>query len=454
LPGVAGGASWRSTITVRSDVDLERRLIARLELDPPPRSVWVTDLVDPRTAFYRRTHPQPVPPDRSARMAAGRDLHDQIESALAEAPHLEVRRQRGGIVGQIDMYDELPTELKTTGSPVDAEGIRRGRPTYLEQLGLYCGLVDRVDGRLLVASTEGGPGLRVFDATFPDLTAIWQEAVRGAGALRTALESGRPGSLPACGWRGRGCPYEDARVCECTGAETPLSFPVASRVGTLVERPSEAERLLARWKETRAAAPTARRLRDLMYPRRAFFERIDPEALAAAPGAPFSPDDSLYRRLADLLEDEPAGAVTRVHPGNPPAPEAIPCYQGEPFLLKSSRVGRVPAPAALLQDQPNYFLELGIRCAIMGRPDGWLFIGYDRAERAADRVRAYRVRFDPTGPLQEETAARRRGLETALATGDPAGTPACPGWMVTTCPYRQRCGCGSGGSPVSGPTGK
>ncbi len=441
---------WRTAVSVRSDVELERSLIERLEREPRRRSIWVTDLVDPRTAYYRQTAPMPIAPERAARMEAGRELHETIGAALAEAPHLEVRVQRDGIVGQIDLFDELPTELKTTGSLVDAEGIRRGRPAYLEQLGLYCALTDRHAGRLLLASSEVAHDLRVFDTEFSDLTGVWADATQGAEALRRALDLGTPEGLPGCAWRGRGCPYEDGRVCDCEGTEPPHSYPIAARAGPIVERPEEAVRLRDRWSARPSSPAAARRFRDLLYPRRTFFERTSPAPTGEPSEGSRPPSaDGLYRRLSELLESGTAGEVSRVHPGALAAPEAVACYRGWPFLLKITRAWRTPAPVELIDRQPHYFLDLGLRSAAIGSRDGWLFLGYERAERPADRVRVYRVRFDPLAPFRETADARRAALDRALAQHDPAEAPPCPDWMARDCAYRDRCGCGPG--PVTAP---
>ncbi|MCI4331177.1 MAG: hypothetical protein L3K19_04950 [Thermoplasmata archaeon] len=445
---------WTGSVQVRSETELERQLLERLDREPRRRAIWVTDLVDPRTAYFHLKAPVLIPPERAAKMDSGREIHAAVEAALAEAAHQEVRVQREGIVGQIDLFDDRPTELKTTGSLVGAEAIQRGRPAYLEQLGLYCALVQRTAGRLLLASTAESPELRVFDTEFSDLAGVWRDATEGAASLRKAIERGTPEGLPSCAWRGRGCPYEDQRVCDCTGGEAPFPYPIAARAGPLTERPEESERLTRRWAERPNLRPTVRRFRDLLYPRRAFFEQTVPAPTSGGPPGPPPPRaDDLYRQLSDLLESGPPGEVSRVHPGST-GPESVACFRGQPFLLKVTRAWRTPSPAELLAGQPNYFLELGVRCAALRSADGWLFIGYERADRPLDRLRVYHVRFDPLSAVEGVAESRRKGLEEALASGQPEAATPCPGWMFRNCAYRAQCACGADAVTTGETTGR
>ncbi|HTT35850.1 MAG TPA: hypothetical protein VMH78_08310, partial [Thermoplasmata archaeon] len=208
------GPDWRATVRLEPAAEITDAIDRRRPLVAREGTVSVTELVDPRPAFFRRRSPVPVPPGRRRRQAAGRALHERIGSALAAPGHREIRVRRGGIVGFVDLVEELPIELKTT-ERLPADGpIAESRPSYLEQLAWYCALLGADRGRLLVVADDGGrPGAcRVFDVAIADRDRLLEELDRRAAALRSALAAGSPDLLPRCRWVGRGCEFASAGV--------------------------------------------------------------------------------------------------------------------------------------------------------------------------------------------------------------------------------------------------
>ncbi|MGI0133077.1 MAG: hypothetical protein ACREDK_08350 [Thermoplasmata archaeon] len=436
---------WRASVSIRPDEDLRAEIDHRRDAARPRRSIWVTDLLDLRTAYYTRVAPQPTPPERRARLGMGQTLHAAIGSRLAPARNLEVRVQREGIVGQIDLLEDFPTELKSTSALPDPTSLAESRPQYIEQLAMYCALVDRPTGRLLIVQvTDDRPGpVAIFDLAFRELPAVFDEMLRRADRLRSAWERRSPEGLPACEWRGRGCPFQTADVCACTGAEARPSRSLLEAVERLEFLPVESRELTDELVRSPPAPPIARKFRDLLYPRRAYFERLTPPGAAAA-GETVGPPvaDDLYRQVSDLLEGGAPGEVTRAPPTEGGPAESVACFRGDPYLLKVSRAWRRATPTELLDHQPQYFLDLGLRCAAVGRAEGWLLLAYERAERWPDRLETYRVRFDPLASLQRLARERTDALEDAVRRRDPTKLPACPDWMYERCDYRDVCGCG------------
>jgi hypothetical protein len=432
-------------VTVAEAPELGAELLARYRSHRPVRGVVVTDLLDPRAAYWRAVAPIPPTDEESARLAEGRRIHEQLGRQLAPATAREVRVRRDGIVGKIDILDGRPLELKSTSNlPSPTEDPRATRPSYLEQLAMYAALVDRADGRLIVvrAVSEGVAAARVWDVEFGSLPAIRAEMVRRADALRHAREVATPEGLPRCAWFDRGCAFQRERACQCSGTEPNLSNVVLEETGRPAARPevaAEVERLLA----SRTSGPgEVARFRELAYPRRAYFDGVEagPGRAAEDAGPAGAPDETWSAVLA-VLEDGPAGEYELRHdPSGEPA-EAIPTFRGDPILVKSSRSLR-PVPAdSLVPQRPHYVLELGLRCASLGRPDGWLVLGMERVPSDGDWIRVQRIRFGSERALREFLQRRKEKLSLARRRSDPAGLPTCPTWMVERCPHRLLCGC-------------
>ncbi len=448
---------WRATVTVTPEPRMRAALLARLEGGPPSPSVWVTDLIDPRPAYYRRRVVVPPTPERRERQLAGRLLHALIESALAAPGNFEVRVRREGIVGQIDLFEHEPTELKTTEALPEPDALAETRPGYLDQLGMYCALTDRPSGRLLVVeSVQGAPGrCQVYDVKFRSLSRVWEEMRGRASALREADLHNAPQPLPRCGWFDRGCEFQDAHVCDCTGGEPEAVPGIRNEVdllrlnGPLTETVQGQLRGLA----SLEGPPAVERFRDLLYPRRTYFERTAPIPDAPAGSAVPVPRQErwdLFRSLLDAIDSGPSGEATRVPVPTGEPLESVPCLEGFPYLLKVTRAPRRRSGEELVGAQPHYFLDLGFRCASLGVPQGWLILGYERNRTWEERLDVFRVRFHPLESVGGIASDRAAALARALLTARPETLPACPSWMVEDCPYRERCGCGPSPSAPGG----
>lgn len=435
---------WADGVRIAPAREAAAELIARRAGLEGRRSVWVTDLVDLRPGYWRNVAPVVPTPERRALMEAGREAHVRVGHALAEARYREVRLQREGITGQIDLLEDRPTELKTTRLLPGSDPARSVRPSYLDQLVMYCALSERPEGRLLLVDPSTAPvAVAAFDLHVPDLAPVWVEMRERARLLREALERRTPSELPVCPWRGRGCEFETSEVCGCGGSEPPPRPSLGALASPPAPAPSVAEQVGARLRDPPGPAPPARRFRDLLYPRRAYFERTEPpdEPEEGAPAERAGGGDDLYRTLSDLLEAGPVGEVSREPTRDGEPIESVACFRGDPILLKVSRAWNATARDDLLAAQPQYFLDLALRCGALGRNDGWLLIGYARAPSWDEKVYLYRVSFGDVSALEAELAARRETLRAAIAAGRPFDLPACPTWMYESCRYRSRCDC-------------
>lgn len=416
----------------------------------------MTDLLALRRAYFRAVVPGvPIPPARQARLDQGRTVHRVVGSRLGREGLLEARVRREGIVGRIDILSEVPVEVKTAGSFVEPENLASVRPDHLEQLAMYCAIVGRPVGRLLTLLVGGKvvSDVQALDLSFRSPERILEEMRRRADLLWTAWATARPDALSRCPWFGRGCEFEAANACHCTGEEPIESSQILEEVSSIVAREDVRARVQGEIAGPLSSeeAPTLTRFREVLYPRRAFFERTAParETVPAPEGGesltPSRPPD-LYGRLMEALESGPAGEVARIPPRAEEPEEDVAGFRGRPLLTRTSRAWARFRPEEIIARSPQYALELGFRCAVTGTDSGFLVLGFEKAETDTDRVQVLEVRFRTLTPFARRLREQSAALATALRERAPGRLEACPDWMVPDCPYRSECGCGTSGA--------
>src|SRR3989475_11285108 len=163
-------------------------LTAALKRQGRRRRISVTDLVNPRQAFFQRARPDIQPdPERRQAMLAGTGFHEVFGRAVSTEEFVEQFVEFEGIVGKIDIYDDVPVELKTTSSV--PQGADAARPSYVDQLGMYCAMTGALRGRLVVYGRERfgrPPQLRAFRLRVTRLDPIKAEMFRRRDLLRRA----------------------------------------------------------------------------------------------------------------------------------------------------------------------------------------------------------------------------------------------------------------------------
>src|SRR5205809_4633720 len=250
---------------------IKDELSAALTRQGRRRRLSVTDLVNPRQAFFQRTRPDIQPdPERKQAMLAGTGFHEVFGRAVSTEESVEQFVEFQGIVGKIDIYDDVPVELKTTASL--PQGAAAARPSYIDQLGMYCTMTGRDEGRLFVykRALYGRPGaLKGFDLHFRNLGEVEREMVRRRDRFRDAPARNGPSPLRRCGCFARRCDYR--AVCGCATAE-PLGRVVPAAAVRIAENPELVAAMTALLTDAPKPGPQFR-LNDLVFPRRAAIER-------------------------------------------------------------------------------------------------------------------------------------------------------------------------------------
>ncbi|MFO7711843.1 MAG: hypothetical protein R6V51_01355, partial [Dehalococcoidia bacterium] len=394
-----------------------------------------------------RKYPEIVPPlEKQQLMWAGTGFHKTFGSAVSSEEYLEQFVEAEGVVGKIDIYDSIPVEVKTTSRPVDAENLLQQRPTYVEQLGMYCAMVNKHDGEIIVYQRQvddpsSASPLLVYHVTFPDLEAVRSEMRRRRDLLLEALTSNDPGNLPACVWFNRQCDY--SRVCDCKTTSQKAAHEIAALASEMYVDSTTCQQLLRKMAQPHPSQVF--RINDVVFPRKAFFERM--KAREAAQAGEVSEEKGEYLRsmdergfldaLRDSLRYGAPGEAQRVPVRHTSLADLVQIWQNMPTILRdprfSSLVERVRLPRAF----PHYFLRLAFECALTDHSRGRLLIYYVKVPKEDAKLMVYDVTFRNLDAIRAEAVRRVDLLEkgrTALEL------PKCPSWLCSYCDYRVECG--------------
>lgn len=433
--------------------------------------VTVTQIVDPRQAYWEIAAPGVVVPlDRIEKMEAGSVFHDRFSHVVSAEAFREQMVFRERIRGKIDIYENHPVEVKTTG-PMP-EDIARDRPSYLAQLLFYCALVEKESGHIVVIS-RSGPEVRGFDllrafrVEVTDVDRVWEEAKRRRDLLLDAWGRRDPSRLPGCGWFSAGCKFEGR--CDCTSGASDDDRAMLS-VAKVTHDPEEELRLKrllldngeAAWKhEDSFAADTVPplKLRDFVFLRKNLIDRLDdlergPDG--KTPGEEEEATPAVTTGGAEKLQ-EISGSATFSGIRKRVLREAGASYVhlrrgviddpwvsvsgGTPLLFKMTKLRRPVDRDELVKMFPDEIAQLGVSASLLGARRGRLVLYYERVEDEKQKLLVYDVDFRDTKPFEDGAVGIAEAWAAAWKARDPSLLPACPSWSVERCRLGERCAC-------------
>lgn len=423
-------------------------------------NITVTDLLNPAEAYQKRVHPEIAPSiERLERMRSGTGFHDLFGAAVAGAEFREQLVEADGVVGKLDIFEDVPTELKTTQRAVRKADLPKGFASWIEQLGLYCWMTGKENGRLIVRlrGIDDRPvPLDVYDMRFDDLDAIGAEARRRRDLLADAVARGDPGKLPRCAYFDRGCDYRG--VCDCAGEKAAWVSTIAERARDITPNPELAREFAEKVARVR---PKTTGLNALVFPRKCFLE----EQAAATPvedaaeetesgeglAAPLTEMDKygLQRALARDIFASRGGETTFKACAFEGVEARVRLHQSVPTLFRVSPFERVVEPGRSIQTWQHYWLRLAFECAMASVAKGRLVVYFKNTEKDLSRLVVYEATVRDIEAVRAEMKRRADALAAARAAGpaaDPKTLPACPPWMSKFCAFAEKCGCGSGGA--------
>lgn len=439
------------TATIQAKYNLMERLELYRRLNAPQtrNAITVTDLLNPKLAYFVRKRPDiPVPLDQQERMMEGTGFHKLFGRAVAPDHFLEQSIAWNGVRGRIDLINEFPVEIKSTASLSDGD-IHNLRPKYFEQIGMYCSMTDISRGQVIVyvGNWKRNPDitgdLRVWNVEFTDLDAVREEMVRRRDLLIQALETENPAILPTGECARFQCRFNEANVCDCH--DSPWLMPNIAEMATVVDNPSEAHRYLVALRDYCQRSPPAEfSFWDLIFPREAFLTRqaeIDEE----------EDDDgiedldaqarkSMKMGIRDGLKHGARGEFVTKSIENGALRGYVTYQRDVPWAFKLCYWNNVAAANNSLAVAKAFGLHLqvlGMQCAALGEKKARIAVWYPKLEEDR-RLVVYDIEFVNLGPYQRMMEERLAQLEKAKSVTD---LPLCPSWKFKSCRHRQRCGC-------------
>ena len=430
--------SPRFISTIEANRTIKDELTEAASRQSARRRISVTDLVNVRQAYFRRTRPDIVIPlDRRQLMWAGTGFHQLFGAAVSSEEFLEQFLELDGIVGKVDIFEDVPVELKTTSFMPQEIG---DRGSYFDQLGMYCAMARKGEGQLLVyrrAVRGQEPMLRAWRIGFSDLPAIEAEMRMRRDLLARALDAEDPSALPRCEWHGKSCDYRE--VCGCDEAE-PDQRVVPDGTYDVREDPGLAQAFMAKLR-CREPGETFG-IHDLVFPRKSLLERSGAEGGEREQDEPERSLQSMERSgfqmaLLDALYYGMPGAFKGVPVRLRSLKGVVRTFRGVPTLFRSSRFREIVDRDRLPHAQPHYFDRLAFDCALAGQESGRLVLYYENLP--GEKFMVYDVRLRNLDAIADEADRRLAVLE---AGGPPEALPACPQWMSKFCRFAPACGCG------------
>ena len=438
-------ASYVSHIEANRSV--KDALMQSLKTRRPPYRISVTDLLNLKQAYFRRKYPEIVPPlEKQQLMWAGTGFHKTFGSAVSSEEYLEQFVEAEGIVGKIDIYEKIPVEVKTTSTPVDTKDLLKYRPNYIEQLGMYCAMVNAHEGEIIIYQRQGEKSpstspLLVYHVTFPDLEAIREEMRRRRDLLVQALISNDPSNLPVCPWFNKLCDY--SQVCDCATTSVPASHEIAELAGEIYVDSTTCEQLLSKMAGSQPSQLFG--INDIVFPRKAYFNRLKLQEIAS--GEEVREEKEGYLRsmdergfldaLRDSLRYGAPGEAQRIPVQHLPLADLVQIWQNLPTILRDPKFSSLVERERLPRTFSHYFLRLGFDCALTENTKGRLLLYYVRVPKEDAKLMVYEVNFRNLNAVKAEALRRLELLEKATS---PLQLPKCPSWMCSYCDYRLECG--------------
>lgn len=426
-------------------------LVRSLSSAAPRRRISVTDLTSLKQAYFRRKHPEIVPSlEKRQVMWSGTGFHEMFGAAVSSEEYLEQFVEFEGVVGKIDIFEDIPVEVKTTRRLAEESDLAKNRPSYIEQLGMYCAMTGVDQGRIVIYQREAEQGrlpLSVFRVRFSDLGAIREEMRRRRDLLESALAGDDPSHLPSCSWGDHGCDYSP--VCDCRENRVETTYGIRDQAGVLEVDDASARQFL----DQLAAAPPRRqtrvKLNDIVFPRKTFLARSAPETRV-------DEDDPERETREHLNSMEKWGVIARVRDallyGEGADSKRVPVslgalsdmvqlHQGRPAMVRQMQLNTIVQRERLPAMSGHFFSRLGFECALTGQNTGRLALYYPKVQGDDAKIMVYDVSFRDIKALKDEASRRVGLLETAARVTD---LPSCPQWMCRYC--REGKSCNGGGT--------
>lgn len=428
---------------IEANRSVKDALMQSLKTRRPPFRITVTDLLNLKQAYFRRKYPEIIPPlEKQQLMWTGAGFHKTFGLAVSSEEYLEQFVEAEGIVGKIDIYEKIPVEVKTTSIPLDTKDLLQSRPIYIEQLGMYCAMVNAHEGEVILYQPRSPESpLAVYHVAFPDLEAIRIEMRRRRDLLMQALIANDPSNLPLCPWFNKQCDYSE--VCDCKTTSLQSSYEIAKLAEEIYLDDRACQKLLKKIALPKPS-PTFR-INDIVFPRKAYLKRLKLRETTSSEEVQEEQEEYLrsmgergfLEALHDALHYSVPGEAQRIPVQSTSLADLVQVWQGIPTILRDPKFASLVERERLPRTFPHYFLRLGFECALTNHAQGRLVIYYANVPKEDAKLMVYDVAFKNLSAIAAEGLRRIELLQKATTVFE---LPKCPSWMCPNCDYRVDCG--------------
>jgi len=432
---------------IEANRGIKDALMVGMKAHGPRKRISVTDLTSLKQAYFRRKHPDITPTlEKQQVMWSGTGFHELFGAAVSSEEYLEQFVELDGVVGKIDIFEDMPVEVKTTRRIADESDLARKRPSYIEQLGMYCAMTDVKEGRIVIYQREGDSGqppLSVCHVRFSDLDAIKNEMRQRRELLENALASDDPSHLPACPWGEWGCDY--ASVCDCKTKRVKTTYAIRDQLASLDVDDVAARQFLDKLAAGSCGRASGRvRLNDIVFPRKTYLSRVQRDIPLDEEEQEQEARDQLASmekwgmigRVRDCLLYSPESESRRVPVSLESLSDMVLLHQGRPAVARLMQLNFIVQRERLPQMSGHFFTRLGFECALTDQHTGRMVLYYPRVTGDDAKLMVYDVSFKDVAALKAEAARRISLLETAQGVAE---LPMCPQWMCRYCKDSHSC---------------
>jgi len=196
---------------------------------------------------------------------------------------------------------------------------------------------------------------------------------------------------------------------------------------------------------------------DLLYPRKAYWKRIDPKPMTDAEAGYFIAGQGHHFILEAVIEGSKkvgkADAGSHEWEGIYYSPDIRTPHPQEIKTTRSRTGPNTETERGYRAKYEHYLEQLKAYMAIENDPKGSLVVFYlnmevgDGTKRTTPTFRWYDVTLTPAelGETRDKLLDTKKLIEHAVKRKDPKNLPVCPEWMGFNCPWRDKCGCCSKG---------
>ncbi|MBN18797.1 MAG: hypothetical protein CL758_04900 [Chloroflexi bacterium] len=402
--------------------------------------ISVTDLVSPMQSFYRRIRTDIKPSiTKLESMLAGTGFHDLFGQIISEEEFIEQLIEYEGVVGKIDIYDDVPIEIKTTSKI--PSNLYKYRSSYFDQLGMYCAMIGVKSGRLIIYernAKKNNSKFKVIDVNFLNIEKIQQEIIRIRDIFTQALSTKDSSNLPKCEWFFKGCDYKS--ICNCKNLEDSLPLIMEEEI-EIVDRPDLLDEIKL-YEMPQYLDVNKFLINDLVFPRKAILKRKtiedqEKKQLDQLCNNTYKLEKQGFRgALNDAIRFGFKGHYKTVEIVLGSISDRVDLLFDVPTILRTNSNLSMIDRNKLAQFFPHYFDRLAIECAIMNIQKGRLILYYDQIVK--DKFMVYDVIFHSRDDILKEAKSRLALLENNASHDK---LPKCPSWMFKFCDFQSDCEC-------------